>query len=110
MENFKEFRIETVFEHHLYDIFKFSLDQIRNGFKIPNIGIENRQTRNQNLNTWNFAEKNDFFCYRAIILTNALRNWEYCLLIKTYVKWMKSNIKSSTTKLQMYTFLEMMNS
>ena len=46
IEKFKEFRIGTVFEHHLYELFKFSLDQIRNGFKILNIGIQNRQTRN----------------------------------------------------------------
>ena len=62
-------------EHHLYELFKFSLDQIRNGFKILYIGIQNRQTRNKNLNIWNLAEKNDLLDYRAIILTNALRKW-----------------------------------
>ena len=74
-EKFKQFRIGTVYEHHLYELFKFSLDQIRNGFKILNIGKHNRQTRNKNLNIWNFAEKNDLLDYRAIILTNALRKW-----------------------------------
>ena len=34
---FREFRVGTVFEHHLYEVFKFSLNHIRNGFKILNI-------------------------------------------------------------------------
>ena len=75
IEKFKKFRIGTVYEHHLYELFKFSLDQIRNGFKILNIGKQNMQTRNKNLNIWNFAEKNYLLDYRAIILTNALRKW-----------------------------------
>ena len=75
METFKEFMIGTVFELHFYELFKVSLDQIRSVFKIFNIGVQNRQTRNKNLNIWNFVEKNDLLDYRAILLTNALRKW-----------------------------------
>ena len=70
---FKEMNIRTVYEYHIYEILKFSLSQIRNGFKILNIGTENRQTRNRSLNIWNFAVGVDKVESRAIILMNALR-------------------------------------
>ena len=75
MEKFKELQIATVFEYHIYEILKFSLNQIRNGFKNLNIGTRNRQTRNRNQNIWNFTGKNDRLDSRAIILINALRKW-----------------------------------
>ena len=75
MAKFKELKIGTVFEYHIYEIFKYSLDQIRNGFKNLNIGAHTRQTRNRNQNIWNSAGKNDRLDSRAIILMNALRKW-----------------------------------
>ena len=67
-ENFNELKIRTVFEYHVYEIFKFSLNQIRNGFKSLCIGTQNRQTRNGSLNIWNRAGENDRLDSRAIIL------------------------------------------
>ena len=74
-EKFNELKIRTVFEYHVYEIFKFSLNQIRNGFKSLCIGTQNRQTRNGSLNIWNRAGENDWLDSRAIILINALRKW-----------------------------------
>ena len=74
-EKFNELKIRTVFEYHNYEIFKFSLNQIRNGFKSLCIGTQNRQTRNGSLNIWNRAGENDRLDSRAIILINALRKW-----------------------------------
>ena len=49
-EKFNELKIRTVFEYHVYEIFKFSLNQNRAG-------------------------ENDRLDSRAIILINALRKW-----------------------------------
>ena len=54
---FKELKIGTVFEYHIYELFKFSLAQIRNGFQNLVIGIQQRQTRNVSFKIWNFLEK-----------------------------------------------------
>ena len=64
-----------MFEYHVYEVFKFSLNQIRNGFKSLCIGTQNRQTRNGSLNIWNRAGENDRLDSRASILINALRKW-----------------------------------
>ena len=72
---FNELKIGTVFEYHIYELFKFSLAQIRNGFQNLTIGIQQRHTRNVSFNVWNFSEKNDMLDQRAIILMNALRKW-----------------------------------
>ena len=58
-EKFNELKIRTVFEYHVYEIFKFSLNQTRNRFKSLCIGTQNRQTRNGSLNIWNRTGEND---------------------------------------------------
>ena len=72
---FNELKIGNVFEYHMYELFKFALVQIRNGFQNLTIGIQQRHTRNVSFNIWNFSEKNDMLDQRAIILMNALRKW-----------------------------------
>ena len=52
-----ELKIGTVFEYHLYELFKFSLAQIRKGFQNLTIGIQQRQTRNVSFIIWNFSKK-----------------------------------------------------
>ena len=74
-EKFKDLKVWTVFEYHVYEILKFLLNQIRNGFKTLSIGTQNRQTRNRSLNIWNLPTENDRLDSRAIILMNALRKW-----------------------------------
>ena len=74
-ENFIDRKIGTVFEYHVYEILKFSLNQIRNGFKTLSIGTQNRQTRNRSPNIWKLPTKNYRLDCRAIILINALRKW-----------------------------------
>ena len=74
-EKFNVLKIGTVFEYHVFEIFKFSLNQIPNGFKTLSIGTQNRQTRNRSLNIWNLPTENDRLDSRAIILINALRKW-----------------------------------
>ena len=74
-EKFNELKIRTVFEYHVYEIFKFSLNQTRNRFKSLCIGTQNRQTRNGSLNIWNRTGENDRLDSRAIIPINALRKW-----------------------------------
>ena len=54
---FNELKIGTVFEYHIYELFKFSLAQIRNGFQNRTTGIQQRQTRNVSSNIWNFPKK-----------------------------------------------------
>ena len=56
---FKKLKIGTVFEYHIYELFKFSLRQIKNGFPNLTIGTQQRQTRNVSFNDWNFSETND---------------------------------------------------
>ena len=75
MAKFKELKIGTVFEYHIYEVFKYSINEIRNGFKNLKIGAQTRQTRNRSLNVWNFAAKTDRLDSHAIILMNALRKW-----------------------------------
>ena len=65
----------AVFEYHIYEILKYSLNEIRNNFKHLKIGAHSKQTRNRNLHIWNYAAKNDRLDSRAIILMNALRKW-----------------------------------
>ena len=60
---FKELKIGTVFQYHFYELFKFSLAQIRNGFQNLTVGIQQRQTRNVSFNIWNFSGKN---CYSRL--------------------------------------------
>ena len=72
---FNELKIRTVFEYHLYEIFKFCLSQVRNGFKKLNIGTQIRETRNRSRNIWNFAGGNDRLDSRVILLMNTLRKW-----------------------------------
>ena len=72
---FIELKVGTVFEYHIYELFNFSLAQIRNGFQNLTIGIQQRQTRNVKYNIWNFSGKNDMLDSRAKILMNALRKW-----------------------------------
>ena len=71
----KDLKIGAVFRYHVYMILKFSLNQIRNGFKTPSIGTQNRQTRNRSLNVWNPPTENDRLDSSAIILFNALHEW-----------------------------------
>ena len=71
-EKFKDLKIGTVFEYHVYEILKFPLKQIRNGFETLCIGTQNRQTRNRSLNSWNFPAENDRLDSRAIPLINVL--------------------------------------
>ena len=75
MAKFKELKIGTVFEYHIYEVFKYSINEIRNGFKNLKIGAQTRQTRNRSLNVWNFAAKTDRLDSHAIILMNCLRKW-----------------------------------
>ena len=75
MAKFKELKIGTVFEYHIYEVFKYSINENRNGFKNLKIGAQTRQTRNRSLNVWNFAAKTDRLDSHAIILMNALRKW-----------------------------------
>ena len=75
-EKFKDLKIGTVFENHVYEIFKFSVNQIRNGLKtLSSIGTQIRQTRNRNLTISNLPTENDRLDSRAIILITALRKW-----------------------------------
>ena len=73
MAKFKEPKFGTVFEYHIYEVFKYSINEIRNGFKNLKVGAQSRQTRGRNLNVWNFAAKIDRLDFHAIILMNALR-------------------------------------
>ena len=75
MSNFEELKIGTVFEFHVYEIFKISLNEIRNSFKNPNIDIQKRHTKNENQNIQNFSGQNDGLESRAILLMNTLRKW-----------------------------------
>ena len=76
MAKLKELKVGTVFEYHIYEIFKYSINEIRNGFKNLKIGAQSRKaTRNRSLNVWNFAAKTDWLDCHAIILMNALRKW-----------------------------------
>ena len=47
---FNELKFGIVFEYHTYELFKFSLAQIRNGFQNLTIGSQQRQTRNVSFN------------------------------------------------------------
>ena len=71
MAKYKELNIGTVFENHIYEVFRYSINEIRNDFKTLKIGAQSRQTRNRNLNVWNFTAKTDRLDAHAIILTNA---------------------------------------
>ena len=82
LEKFTTLMVGTVYKYHLKEIFKFSMNQIRNAFKILTIGVQNRATRNKNLNVWNFADKNEMLNSCVILITNALRKWGYYLLIR----------------------------
>ena len=72
-EKFKDLKIRTVFEYHVYEILKFSPKQILKGFETLSIGTQNRETRNRSSNNWNLLTENDRLDSRAIILINALR-------------------------------------
>ena len=109
MAKFKELKIGTVFEYHIYEVFKYSINEIRNGFKNLKIGAQSRQTRNRSLNVWNFAAKTDRLDSHAIIQINALREGGVLPSEKIYVKWMKSRFKTSITNFQIYIFLATVN-
>ena len=85
MAKFKEVKIGTVFEYHIYVVFKYSIFDIRNGFKNLKIGAQSRQTRNRSLNVLNFAAKTDRLDSHAILLMNALRKWGVLPSEKIYV-------------------------
>ena len=72
---FKDCKICTVFELHIYGLPKYSLSQIRNSFEIHDIGSQQKDTRNREKNIWNYAAKNDVLDFRAISLINTLRKW-----------------------------------
>ena len=70
---FKDCKICTVFELHIYEFLKYSLFQIRNNFEILDIGSQQKDTRNKERNIWNYAVNNDVLDFRAISLNNTLR-------------------------------------
>ena len=59
----------------MFELFQFSLAQIRNGFHNLTIGIQQRQPRKVSFNLWKISGKNYMLDSRAIILMNALRKW-----------------------------------
>ena len=67
-------KIGTAFEYH-YELFMFSLTQIRNDSQKLTVGIKLRQTRNVSFMTQKVSNKNDLLVSRAIILMNALCKW-----------------------------------
>ena len=75
LEKFKDCKICTVFELHLYEIPKYSLSQIRNNFELLDIGSQQKDKRNREKNIWNYAANNDVLDFRAISLINTLRKW-----------------------------------
>ena len=100
----------TVFEYQLYEVFKFSLNQIRNGFKKLTIRVQKRENRNKILRAWNFTDKNDMLDFREILPMNALRNEGYYLLIKQMKSEMDEKLfKNGITRFQIFTFLTMAN-
>ena len=72
---FKDCKICTVFELHIYELPKYSISQIRNNFEILDIGSQQKDTRNREKNIWNYAANNDVLDFRAISLINILRKW-----------------------------------
>ena len=105
MANFEELKIGTVFEYHNYEVFNYFISEMRNGFKNLKVGAQSRQTRNRNLNVWNFAAKTDLQGSHGKTLMNALCKWGVLPPEKKiYVKWMKNKFKTSITKSQIYIF------
>ena len=47
LEKFKDCKICTVFELHIYEFLKYSLSEIRNNFEIFDIGSQQKDTRNR---------------------------------------------------------------
>ena len=72
---FKDCKICTLFELHLYELPKYSLSQIRYNFDILDIGSQQKDTRNRRKNIWNYAANNDVLDIRAIGLINTSRKW-----------------------------------
>ena len=108
-EKFEDLKVGTVFEYHVFEILKFPPNQIRNGFKTLTIGTQNRQTRNRSLNIWNFPTENDRLDSRALILINALRKWVVLPTDELICGMDEKIFKISTIKLQIFTFLVMVN-
>ena len=103
----KDLKIGTAFEYHVYEILKFSLNQIRNGSKTLSIETQNRLTRNRSLNIWNLPTENNRLDSRAIILINALRKWGVLPTDELICEIDGKKSKISTTKVQIFTFLIM---
>ena len=72
---FKDCKICTVFELHIYELLKYSISQICNNFENLDIGSQQKDTRNREKNIWNYAANNDVLDFRAISLINILRKW-----------------------------------
>ena len=72
---FKDCKIWTVIESHLYKFLKHSVSQIRNNFEILDIGSQQKATKNREKNICNYAANNDVLDIRAIGLIIALRKW-----------------------------------
>ena len=47
LRKFKDCKICTVFDLHIYELLKFSISQIRNIFEILDIGSQQKDTRNR---------------------------------------------------------------
>ena len=73
--NVNELISGTVFEYHIYELFKFSLALIRNVFQNLTIGVQQKQTRKVSFNIWKFFYKIDILDSRPLVLMNALRKW-----------------------------------
>ena len=75
---FKDCKICTVFELHIYELLKYSISQIRNNFflfLIPSYRVPAERYKKQGKNIWNYAANNDVLDFRAISLINILREW-----------------------------------
>ena len=72
-DKFKDLKIGTIFEYHVYEILEFSINQIRNGFKNVSIGTQNRQTTNKSLSISYLHRANDRPNTCVIILINVQR-------------------------------------
>ena len=69
---FKDCKIYTLIELHLYELFKYSSSQIRDNFEILDIGSQQKDTRNGK-NIGNYSANIDVVDFRAISLIEVLR-------------------------------------
>ena len=95
---FEECEICTVFEIHLYELPKTSLSQIRNTFEIPDVGSQQKDTRNREKTSGAMMQTKMYWIPAPSVWIILSGNGKSSLVIMKWMRWKMSSCEISNTK------------